>query len=48
MIKLPCVSIAGKSYIVDERLGELRSVNDPTDTESIELWYYWCGKVTFR
>lgn len=37
--KLPIVKIGKKEYFIDERLGELRNVKNPSDKESIELIY---------
>jgi len=43
---LPIVNIGGQRFYVDERLGEIRNVNDPSDSEKIEegmieLWQKW-------
>jgi len=41
---LPRVKIGKKTYYIDERLGELRNVDNPNDRESIELAYAYRDK----
>jgi hypothetical protein len=33
--QLPTVTLAGTRYYVDERLGEIRNVDDPCDSEDV-------------
>lgn len=42
---LPRIKLGRKEYFVDERLGEMRNVKDPFDRETIELYYYYKGKL---
>lgn len=44
MKQLPKVRIGKKTYIIDERLNELRNTKNPNDKESIELAYYYKGE----
>lgn len=37
--RLPTVQIGGKEYFVDERLNELRNVNNPHDRKPIDEAY---------
>ena len=46
MKALPIVNIDGQRFYVDERLMEIRNVNNPTDSAKIEdgmieLWQKW-------
>lgn len=39
IVALPTVEMDGKIYFVDERLKELRNVNDPHDSRPLEDIY---------
>jgi len=41
---LPRVKIGKKTYYIDERVGELRNLDNPNDRESIELAYAYRNK----
>jgi hypothetical protein len=43
MKELDRIKIDSKEYFIDERLSELRNINDPNDREPItpELIHYW-------
>lgn len=48
MPMLPVIKLGRKLYFKDERLGQLRNVKDPFDTESIELAYSPEAKTLFK
>jgi len=43
---LPTVTLEGTEYFVDERLGEIRAVRAPHDSESVspDLIAFWKGQ----
>lgn len=43
VIELPKIKIGNKTYFIDKRLGEIRNIKNPSDSESVspEVIDYW-------